>query len=154
ANCFSLRRDALVSVTAKRPTTLFRIFNAVLDEDLPQILDRVVHLPGVSATVPMSDLASSRIELAPATKAHLEATGSQASVHLSAGSLFPAVRVRRRVEGRPHVAVIVPTRDRVDLLSSCIDSLVRSAPEIDKEIIVVDNDSSDQETLSYLRGIA
>jgi GT2 family glycosyltransferase len=154
ANWFALRRDVALSVIAKRPTTLFRLFNAVLDEGLPKILDRVVHLPGVSATIPMIDLASSRIELAHATKAHLEATGSRASVHLSVSSLFPAVRVRRRIEERPHVAVIVPTRDRVDLLRSCINSLQRSAPEVDKEIIIVDNDSSDKETMSYLREIA
>src|SRR5262249_21661596 len=55
------------------------------------------------------------------------------------------------IASAPTVSIIVPTRNRVDLLKVCIESVERSAPEIDKEIIVVDNDSSDETTLAYLR---
>jgi GT2 family glycosyltransferase len=154
ASWFALRRETVLSVMPKRPTTLFRLFNAVLDEGSPEMLDRVVHLPGVSATVPMLDLTSSRIELAQATKAHLEATGVEANIHVSASGLFPAVRVRRRIGNAARVAIIVPTRDRVDLLKPCIESVERSAPDIDKELIIVDNDSSHEETKAYLLHLA
>ena len=126
ANWFALRRETILSVMPKRPTTLFRLFNAVLEEGSPEMLDRVVHLPGVSATVPMLDLASSRVELAQATKAHLEATGVEADIHRAASELFPAVRVRRRIANATRVAIIVPTRNRVDLLKPCIESVERS----------------------------
>ena len=98
----------------------------------------------------MLDLTSSRIELAQATKAHLEATGVGANIHVSASGLFPAVRVRRRIANAARVAIIVPTRDRVDLLKPCIQSVERSAPDIDKELIIVDNNSSHEETKAYL----
>ena len=130
ASWFALRRETVLSLMPKRPTTLFRLFNAVLEEGSPGMLDRVVHLPGVSATVPMLDLASSRVELAHATKAHLEATGVEADIHASASALFPAVRIRRRIGDAARVAIIVPTRDRVDLLKPCIESVQRSATNI------------------------
>ena len=97
------------------------------DEGTPEILDRVVHLPGISATVPMLDLTSSGVELAQATKAHLEMTGVDATIHLSESGLFPAVRVRASDQNAARVAIIVPTRDRVDLLKQCIESVERSA---------------------------
>jgi O-antigen biosynthesis protein len=154
ASCFALRRDTLMRVIGKQPTNLFRVFNAVLDTGGREALDRVMHLPGVVATVPLHDLASSRIELAQATKAHLEARGVQATIRTSNSELFPAVRVQRRVRGTPKVSIIVPTRDRVELLKNCIESVERSASDIDKEIIIVDNESSEPETQAYFRRAA
>ena len=151
AGCFALRRDSALSLMAKEPTSLFRLFNAALDEGSPEILDRVTHLPGVTATIPMPDLVLARAELAKATQAHLEATGVVAGVELSESTLFPAVRVRRRIVGVPGVSIIIPTRDRVGLLKTCIDSVESSDPGVEKEIIVVDNESSDEATRAYLR---
>lgn len=49
----------------------------------------------------------------------------------------------------PPVSVIIPTRDRADLLRTCIAGLRATRyPHI--EIIVANNDSSDPETLTYL----
>lgn len=49
----------------------------------------------------------------------------------------------------PRVSVIVPTRNRVDLLRTCIEGLQRTDYP-DLEVLVVDNDSDDPETLTYL----
>lgn len=52
-------------------------------------------------------------------------------------------------DGLPKVSVVVPTRNRVDLLRTCLEGVARTRyPEI--EIIVVDNDSDDPSTLAYL----
>lgn len=49
----------------------------------------------------------------------------------------------------PPVTVIVPTRNRADLLRSCLDGLAATNyPQI--EVIVVDNDSDEPETLALL----
>ena len=52
----------------------------------------------------------------------------------------------------PTVSVIVPTRDRVDLLSICIDSVIKRTnyPFFKLDIIVIDNGSEQWETLDYL----
>lgn len=52
----------------------------------------------------------------------------------------------------PKVTVIVPTRNRVDLLRTCIGGLAR-ADYPDFEVIVVDNGSDDLATLDYLANL-
>lgn len=59
-------------------------------------------------------------------------------------------RARYRVRGRPRVSIVIPTRDRADLLRSCIDSVLEQSTFTDHELIVVDNQSTDPETLGYL----
>lgn len=67
------------------------------------------------------------------------------TLHLPAvpvASLAPA-------ESLPGISVIVPTRNRVDLLATCIAGL-EAADYPDVEVIVVDNDSDDAATLAFL----
>lgn len=53
---------------------------------------------------------------------------------------------------QPRVSVIVPTRNRVDLLSACIAGLdATEYPDI--EAIIVDNDSDDLATLDFLASL-
>lgn len=60
-------------------------------------------------------------------------------------------RVRWRLPNQtPKVTVIVPTRDKVALLRKCIDSLLVRTRYPNYEIVVVDNQSSEPETLAYL----
>lgn len=47
------------------------------------------------------------------------------------------------------LSVIIPTRDKVDLLRSCIDALRETADFSSIELIVVDNGSDEEETHSY-----
>ncbi|WP_168853876.1 glycosyltransferase family 2 protein [Novosphingobium sp. ERN07] len=49
----------------------------------------------------------------------------------------------------PKVSIIVPTRDRIDLLRPCIDSVLRLTDYPDYELIIVDNGSRENETLAY-----
>jgi len=52
----------------------------------------------------------------------------------------------------PKVSVIIPTRNRLDLLRTCIDGLTRTAYP-DMEVIVVDNGSDDLAALEYLAAL-
>ena len=60
----------------------------------------------------------------------------------------PALAPRRRA------SVILPTRDRLDLLQACVESLDSHAAGADFEVIVLDNGSVGGETLSYLDALA
>ena len=50
----------------------------------------------------------------------------------------------------PRVSIIVPTRDQYKLLHACIEGLLKDTDYPDLEIIVVDNQSTDPQTLEYL----
>lgn len=52
----------------------------------------------------------------------------------------------------PPVSIIIPTRNRVDLLRTCIDG-VEATDYPDVEVIIVDNNSDDSETLAYLANL-
>jgi GT2 family glycosyltransferase len=49
----------------------------------------------------------------------------------------------------PLVSVVIPTRDRKDLLEACINGLDRATSYRNKEIIILDNDSAEAETKAY-----
>lgn len=58
--------------------------------------------------------------------------------------------VCRPVDTDQLVTVVVPTRDRVDLLRSCVDRLGATSAGVRYELLVVDNQSNDPATLRYL----
>jgi GT2 family glycosyltransferase len=62
-------------------------------------------------------------------------------------------RVRYRLDGEPSVAVIIPIRDRVDLLHRCVESIERRSSYRNHEVVVVDNGSREPETLEYLASL-
>jgi GT2 family glycosyltransferase len=53
----------------------------------------------------------------------------------------------------PSVALVIPTRDRVSLLSRCVDRILAS-PYPHLSVVVVDNGSTEQATLDYCERIA
>jgi GT2 family glycosyltransferase len=61
--------------------------------------------------------------------------------------------VRAAPQPAPLVSLIVLTRDRVDLLRSCIEGLRTKTAYPALEIIIMDNDSRYAKTQSYLRGL-
>ncbi len=59
-------------------------------------------------------------------------------------------RCRFRSEGQAHVTVVIPTRDRLDLLAPCVDSLYATNVANDFDVILVDNGSRQQRTREWL----
>ena len=49
------------------------------------------------------------------------------------------------------VTVVIPTKNRADLLRTCLDSLARTTPREYVKIIVVDDNSDDPDTLAFLQ---
>ncbi|KQP50333.1 glycosyl transferase [Methylobacterium sp. Leaf399] len=56
-------------------------------------------------------------------------------------------------EDRPLVSLIVPTRDRLDLLRPCLDSLRHQTDWPACEILICDNDSREPQTHAYFRDL-
>ena len=60
--------------------------------------------------------------------------------------------VRYQIQGNPSVGIIIPTRDRVEALRACIESIETKSSWRNVTITIVDNDSKNPETLQYLDG--
>ena len=59
-------------------------------------------------------------------------------------------RCRFRTEGQAHVTVVIPTRDRLDLLVPCVDSLYATNAGNGFDVILVDNGSRKPQTREWL----
>ncbi len=53
----------------------------------------------------------------------------------------------------PLVSLIIPTRNQVKLLRLCVESILASTSYPNYEILIVDNNSDDPETLSYFKSL-
>lgn len=82
---------------------------------------------------------------------HLARKGLPADIE--EGLLPGSFRIRYRIRGTPLVSVIVPTKNKVDLLRNCLTSLIEGTQYSHCEVLVVDNGSDDPETLAYLQAL-
>ena len=62
-----------------------------------------------------------------------------------------AYQIRFRDTSDVPVTIIIPTRDKVKLLRDCIESIERKTVHRKYEILIIDNESREVETLEYLR---
>ena len=83
-----------------------------------------------------------------AVQDYLRSTGEGATAE--SGKYPNTYRVRWPVTAEaPLVSIIIPTRDRLGILSQCVSSVLERTSYPNYEIIVVDNESAEQETLDY-----
>jgi GT2 family glycosyltransferase len=62
--------------------------------------------------------------------------------------------VRYEILHNPMVSILIPTRDKRELLEKCIDTILEKTNYTNYEIIILDNDSSEPETLRYFQQIS
>ncbi len=87
-------------------------------------------------------------ELYQATSQHLDRCNVAAAVSVDAATGL--ARIAYPIDSHPLISIIIPGRDRLPLLQRCIDSLVEVTQYANYEILIIDNASEEQETLSYL----
>ncbi len=58
-------------------------------------------------------------------------------------------RIRRDIREEKKISIIISTRDRIDLLARCIESVEAKTGYVNYEIVVVDNDSQSEEAHAY-----
>ena len=59
--------------------------------------------------------------------------------------------IRYKMPDEIKVSIIIPTRDKLKLLSSCLDSIMNKTSYTNYEIIVMDNNSTEKETKQYFK---
>jgi len=89
-------------------------------------------------------------------KDHLERKGIEAAIYQPgfARSMCLPISQLDWPDNGPSVAIIIPTYNQYRLLRKCIESISDLTTYTNYEIVVVDNDSDDRDTLTYLEGIA
>ena len=136
-------------------------FDGSQDHDLvlrlTELTDRVGHIPeplyswrmvpGSAAAVP--DAKPYAFEAAKKALREALVRRGQEGVVVD-GDITGVYRTRYAVPGRPRVAIIIPTRDRVDLLRTCVDSIRTISSYDNYEIVVIDNESRERATVEYL----
>lgn len=95
--------------------------------------------------------ASARIALAE----YLRSAEQSAEAEVTPHPALPGwTRVRWRIsDAPPRVSVIVPTRDRADLVARCVAGVLHRTDYNDIELIIVDNDSVKPETATLFQGL-
>ena len=117
---------------------------------VPQVLYHWRAIPG-SAAASVDEKSHAGDAARRALREHLERRGVNATVEPNPW-LVHYHRVRRPLPpSPPAVAIVIPTRDRVGILRTCIESVLRLTEYPDYRIVIVDNGSREPETHSYFR---
>ncbi|MGO4441400.1 glycosyltransferase [Rhizobium sp. RAF56] len=86
-----------------------------------------------------------------ALSAHLQRKGIKGRVEVLPTGMY---RARYELpEKPPLVSLIIPTRNGVELLRTCVQSILKKTEYPNYEILIIDNNSDDQATLEYFRHI-
>ena len=86
-----------------------------------------------------------------AIQTHLDRHGIEAAA--TDGKFIGSYRVRYAVPESASVEIIIPTRDRLDLLRPCVESILQKTTHRNFTIQIVDHRSTGADTLGYLRQI-
>ena len=86
-----------------------------------------------------------------AVQAHIDRLGLKGTVE--AGNTLGTYRVKYEVIGNPKVSIIIPNKDYASTLKVCLKSIIKLTTYKNYEIIVVENNSTEDETFEYYKKI-
>ena len=145
SDCIAVSRDFL----DRAPPWNFDDPHGTLLRWLPS-LSKIEHLPRIlsHALAPSPDSDAPPAFLAEFLR---DRYGSGAGVEVVASGQGTPMRWRCRFgrTANARVSVVIPTRDRLDLLEPCVDSLYATNDEERLEVLVVDNGSTDPSTRAW-----
>lgn len=85
-----------------------------------------------------------------AVEEHLQRVGLDATVESS--PIHPNIyRLRYKIQGNPLISIIIPNKDHIIDLSRCINSIMTKSTYKNYEIIVIENNSTEDETFNYYK---
>lgn len=138
------RRERCLRVLSdmeKRPDTFLYEFALRYTEGLRA--HRIVHFPHILN----HRIAGYAEEIEPGGQSAIDKVKEQAlrrrgiRGHIEPVADMPLSRVVYEPEGLPKVSIIIPSKDNVGLLTTCLDSLEKNTEYTNREIVLVDNGS-------------
>jgi glycosyltransferase involved in cell wall biosynthesis len=122
--------------------------------------NRIAHVPKILYHWRMGDTSSASSASAKpfasesgrrAIEDALKRRGHEASVEVLSPGRY---RARYKIHKSPLVSIIIPTKDQVRLLQQCVASIEEKTTYYPYEIIIIDNNSIDAETIHYLDALS
>ncbi|WP_210424649.1 glycosyltransferase family 2 protein [Marichromatium bheemlicum] len=132
-----------------------RVISKVAPEQIVHIPRVLYHWRAISGSTALANSEKSYASVAgrKAVSAYLKSKGVTAEV-MPAPEVLSHNRVRFALpDPLPIVSIIIPTRDRVDLLAKCVNSILGKSTYPHFEIIIIDNGSVESETIDFLKGL-
>jgi len=83
-----------------------------------------------------------------AALAHIKRTGRKGTAEN--GQDIPGVyKIKYDVIGNPKVSIVIPTKDNINFLKPCINSILKLTTYENYEIVIIENNSKEKETFEY-----
>lgn len=119
---------------------------------IPQILYHWRRIPGSTAedyeAKPYAKIASTKALTDVIERRNIDAI-------LEDGLTAPSFHIKRKIIGNPKVSIIIPTKDKLDYIQRCVESIERltKVDGFTYEVVIVNHDSIEPETLKYFDSI-
>jgi GT2 family glycosyltransferase len=125
---------------------LLRCWESVGDAGIGHIAETILQLPAESVRVDGDSVVHDAAVLA-----HIERLG--ASAHLERGIAPGVRRIVWKWPSQPKVCILVPTRDKLEFVAPCVESLLEKTDYPNYEVLILDNQSEDPDTLDWFAQI-
>lgn len=126
---------------------------------LTEKAEKIIHIPKIlyywrnHAKSVASDISAKPYCITAAKKAlseHLDRTGIKGEVSLIE-NMPSFYRIAYKLTSKPLVSIIIPTKDHIEDLDKCLNSILRKTTYPNYEIIVVENNSTSPATFDYYK---
>lgn len=125
---------------------------------LTERAERIVHIPKIlyywrcHSNSVASDISAKPYTLKAskgALDAHLKRIGLEGR---ATDARIPSTyKIEYEIKGEPRVSILIPNKDHIDDLAKCIDTVEKISTYKNYEIIVIENNSTEQKTFNYYR---
>ena len=127
---------------------------------MSEIAKNIVHIPKIlyhwrihpNSTAEMPDAKPYAYEAGrQAVADHIERIGLKGTVEF--GETPGVYQVQYDVIGNPKVCILIPNKDAIEILKTCIESIKKLTTYENYEIVIIENNSTEKETFEYYEAL-
>lgn len=145
SNCFMLKHDILLQVNSNHLSTRSLLFDLLLN--LTSYTKKICHIP-----LPLYALSKTISSYPEIISNHIKRNNIDGKI--VKGIRSNTFKIDFKLNDFPKVSIIIPTKNNFKILKRCISSIEKYSDYKNWEVIIVDNHSTNKETLSYYDSIS